>query len=187
MFCHSPASQSKCREIVGKINAAWRVAMATMGQNFTKEEHAAGWPETLKHWQLAALQYPHVKGETTKIRLARARANDFLNACKSGDLPHTLAKSAVFFGLSPKDRFSCSVTRSDRFAPELPDARGAIRTGGMQSRDAAYSASKNVAPATIACIAALKVTWSRSPTSLPSAWRPLDIHLLLPADAPCRS
>ena len=80
---------------MGKINAAWRVAMATMGQNFTKDEQAAGWPETLKHWQLAALQYPHIKGETTKFRLARARANDFLSACKSGDLPHTATTVTV--------------------------------------------------------------------------------------------
>ena len=60
-----------------------------MGQNFTKEEQAAGWPETLKHGQLAALQYPYAKGETVKIRLARARAGDIVDACKSGELPHT--------------------------------------------------------------------------------------------------
>ena len=83
--------------------------MATMGQNFTTEEHAAGWPETLKHWQLAALQYPHVKGETAKIRLARARADDFLNACKSGDLPHTATTVTV----PPKPQ---QVQRQTRFA-----------------------------------------------------------------------
>jgi len=66
-----------------------------MGQNFTKEEHPAGWPETLKHWQLAALQYPHVKGEAAKFRLTKARAVDFLNACKSGDLPHTATTATV--------------------------------------------------------------------------------------------
>ncbi len=110
MFCHSRASQTNChRDTVGKINAAWRVAMATVGKNFTKEEHAAGWPETLKHWQLAALQYPHVKGETAKIRLARARADDFLNACKSGDLPHTATTVTV----TPKPQ---QVQRQTRFA-----------------------------------------------------------------------
>lgn len=83
--------------------------MATMGQNFTKEEHAAGWPETLKHWQLAALQYPHVKGETAKIRLARARADDFLSACKSGYLPHTATTVTV----TPKPQ---QVQRQTRFA-----------------------------------------------------------------------
>lgn len=109
-FCHSRASQTTYyRDTVGKINAAWRVAMATMGQNFTKEEHAAGWPETLKHWQLAALQYPHVKGETAKIRLARARADDFLNACKSGDLPHTATTVTV----TPKPQ---QIQRQTRFA-----------------------------------------------------------------------
>ncbi|APW46543.1 hypothetical protein RA876_09370 [Rhodoferax antarcticus] len=83
--------------------------MATMGQNFTKEEHAAGWPETLKHWQLAALQYPHVKGETAKIRLVRARAVDFLKACKSGYLPHTATTVTV----TPKRQ---QVQRQTRFA-----------------------------------------------------------------------
>lgn len=72
-----------------KINAAWRVAMSTMGQYFTRDEQAAGWPETLKHGQLAALQYPYTKGETAKIRLARARAGDIVDACKNGELLHT--------------------------------------------------------------------------------------------------
>ena len=80
---------------MGKINAAWRVAMSTMGQNFTKAEHDAGWPESLKHGQLAALQYPYVKGEPAKIRLARDRAGDILSACKSGELPHTATTATV--------------------------------------------------------------------------------------------
>lgn len=66
-----------------------------MGQNFTKAEHDAGWPESLKHGQLAALQYPYVKGEPAKIRLARDRAGDILSACKSGELPHTATTVTV--------------------------------------------------------------------------------------------
>ena len=69
--------------------------MSTMGQNFTKAEHDAGWPESLKHGQLAALQYPYVKGEPAKIRLARDRAGDILSACKSGELPHTATTVTV--------------------------------------------------------------------------------------------
>lgn len=80
---------------MGKINAAWRVAMSTMGRNFTKAEHDAGWPESLKHGQLAALQYPYVKGEPAKIRLARDRAGDILSACKSGELLHTATTVTV--------------------------------------------------------------------------------------------
>lgn len=64
--------------------------MATVGQNFTKDEHANGWPETLKHWQLAALQYPYARGEAARNRLANARAGDILKACQSGELPHTV-------------------------------------------------------------------------------------------------
>lgn len=75
---------------MGKINVAWRLAMATVGQNFTKDEHANGWPETLKHWQLAALQYPYARGEAARNRLANARAGDILKACQSGELPHTV-------------------------------------------------------------------------------------------------
>ena len=63
--------------------------MATVGQNFTKDEHANGWPETLKHGQLAALQYPYARGEAEKRRLAIARAGDILKACQSGELRHT--------------------------------------------------------------------------------------------------
>lgn len=74
--------------MVGKINVAWRLAMATLGMNFTREEHASGWPETLKHGQLAALQYPYATGEPSKRRLALARVADILAACKAGELPH---------------------------------------------------------------------------------------------------
>ncbi len=74
---------------MGIINVAWRLAMATVGQNFTKDEHANGWPETLKHGQLAALQYPYARGEAEKRRLAIARAGDILKACQSGELRHT--------------------------------------------------------------------------------------------------
>lgn len=69
--------------------------MSTLGQNFTKAEQDAGWPETLKHGQLAALQYPYSKGETARIRLARDRAGDILSACKSGELPHTATTVTV--------------------------------------------------------------------------------------------
>jgi len=69
--------------------------MSTLGQNFTKAEHDAGWPESLKHGQLAALQYPYVKGEPAKIRLARDRAGDILSACKSGELASTATTVTV--------------------------------------------------------------------------------------------
>lgn len=62
--------------------------MSLLGQNFTKEEQANGWPEMMKHVQLAALQYPYIKGDRAAIRLATARATDILTACTSGDLPH---------------------------------------------------------------------------------------------------
>ena len=62
--------------------------MATLGQNFTKAEKDAGWPETLEHGQLAALQYPNFK-------VAKARAADIVSACDSGDLLHTVTTKTV--------------------------------------------------------------------------------------------
>jgi len=117
---------------MGKINAAWRVAMATMGQHFTKEEHASGWPQTLKYEQLAALQYPYSKGDTVNIRLARARASDILNACKSGELIHTANTVTV----TPKPP---PVQHRNKFVSEWPGEferfkLTGVRTGRITSR-----------------------------------------------------
>lgn len=80
---------------MGVVNLKWRVAMSLLGQNFTNEEQANGWPEVMKHGQLAALQYPYVKGDRAAIRLATARATDILTACNNGDLQHTATTVTV--------------------------------------------------------------------------------------------
>lgn len=69
--------------------------MAMQGQNFTKAEQDAGWPDSLKHGQLAVLQYPFTQDEPEKRRVATSRASDILNACKNGDLPHTATTKTV--------------------------------------------------------------------------------------------
>ena len=57
---------------MGVVNVAWRKAMASMGRYFTKDEQANGWPETLRHFQLAELQYR--SSDATTMKLVRARA-----------------------------------------------------------------------------------------------------------------
>jgi hypothetical protein len=63
--------------------------MSTLWQKFTPDEQNAGWPETLKPVQLAALQYPYAIGDVGGRRYENLRATAILNACKRGDLPHT--------------------------------------------------------------------------------------------------
>jgi hypothetical protein len=93
---------------MGKINIAWRQAMALVGKNFTQAEHDAGWPETLKPAQLAALQYPHAQGDKVKHFLAESRYNDILSASKAGQLPSTATTKTVTPTLPPLQRPSRS-------------------------------------------------------------------------------
>ncbi len=74
---------------MGVINVAWRKAMVATGQDFTKEEQAKGWPETLNHFQLAALQYPFDKGDRPGRAFAVARVTDIESACQNGAIAYT--------------------------------------------------------------------------------------------------
>lgn len=155
--------------------------MATMGQNLTKEEHTAGWPEALKHWQLAALQYPHVKDETARIRLARARADDFLSACKSGDLPHTATTVIVTpkpQQLQRQTRFASSgwlrrdVFISARTTPRTPQPYDVTTYIITASDFAAWLAEQPETPSEhiAAWCAALRVDGDTRPTVPPESW-----------------
>lgn len=81
------------------VNLKWHDAMAVAGWHFTKEEHLAGWPQTLKPDQLAALQRPYRRGTGPEFRPARwhteALRNALISACVSNTLPHTATTTRV--------------------------------------------------------------------------------------------
>jgi hypothetical protein len=75
---------------MGIVDVKWRVAMSSVGQNFTAIEHDAGWPERFTHLQLAALQYPYTSGDGPAKILASSRAGDILNACQAGEIQSSI-------------------------------------------------------------------------------------------------
>ncbi len=76
---------------MGVVNLKWRVAMSSLGTNFTKAEQDKGWPDTLIPGQLAALQYPYTKGDRAAYKLAGDRAKDIEDACLDGSIQFTQA------------------------------------------------------------------------------------------------
>lgn len=88
--------------------------MAVAGWHFTKEEHLAGWPQTLKPEQLAALQRPYRRGIGPEFRAARlhteALRNALKSACVSNALPHTTTTTRVMTK-------AAHVEQPSRFAP----------------------------------------------------------------------
>jgi hypothetical protein len=143
--------------IVGKINAAWHLAMSTLWREFSKDEQSTGWPETLEPRQLAALQYPYTIDEPEKKRFFELRAGAILTACKSGELPHTLTTVKVI----PKPPKS---PPQNHFAPYEWLARDGLITGlKTKSNKQPYDVTTYVvtAPAFAAWLAAQRETPSK--------------------------
>ncbi|PIQ55807.1 MAG: hypothetical protein COW02_02340 [Comamonadaceae bacterium CG12_big_fil_rev_8_21_14_0_65_59_15] len=69
--------------------------MALLGRHFTKEEHAAGWPETLKPERIAVLQRPYTLGDISGKRLTQAFLQGLNAALASGELPSTIVTAQV--------------------------------------------------------------------------------------------
>ena len=71
----------------------WHKAMAAAVRHFTKDEHAAGWPASMKPDQLAALQQPYIMGGL-EHRPGRWQYEETMKAitgaCLAGALPHEL-------------------------------------------------------------------------------------------------
>ena len=74
---------------MGISNLKWHKAMGEAGTFFSHEERNKNLPTTLTPEQLAALQYPHIKGDISQAgKVATAFKNWVENACLTGDLPH---------------------------------------------------------------------------------------------------
>ena len=85
---------------MGVINQSWRDTMALLGGQFTKEEHTAGWPESLRPERIAELQRPFkwwpVKDrEHEKVALCRAYKDGLNDALTSGELTGTATTVTV--------------------------------------------------------------------------------------------
>jgi hypothetical protein len=79
-----------------KNNLAWREAVESVrGWRLTKAEHDAGWPETLDHRILAALQFPYTKGDPKNNAGPKSRLRDITSACDAGELPSTTTTKTV--------------------------------------------------------------------------------------------
>lgn len=109
------------------VNLKWHDAMAVAGWHFSKEEQSAGWPQTLKPDQLAALQRPYRRGIGPEFRPARwhteALRNALISACASNTLPHTATTTRV---MSKAAR----VEQSSRFASPDWLARDGFHVAG---------------------------------------------------------
>lgn len=83
---------------MSSINLKWRDAMAVAGWHFKLAEHDAGWPQSMKPDQVAALQRPYVRGGL-EHRPGRWRTEALMksitDACKSGELIHTAVTEIV--------------------------------------------------------------------------------------------
>lgn len=74
---------------MGNINQSWRDTMALLGRHFTKEELAAGWPESFQIEHIARLQRPYKLGDLEAKRLLKSFFDGLKAACQSGELPNT--------------------------------------------------------------------------------------------------
>ena len=145
---------------MGVVNVAWRKAMAVVGRNFTEDEKNSGWPETFKHSQLAALQYPY--SDTITKRLARARATDFLSACQSGTLP----SSAITVMVTPMAQ---PMPRPRRFDSSewIPTHEWFVRDGFISVRPSQSTRSPHEVT-TYAVTAPAFATWLAAQREAPS-------------------
>lgn len=71
--------------MVGIINLKWHKACAVRGIGFTKEEQAAGWPESFALHRLAILQSP------ADNKMANILHHALKDACAAGSLPNAPA------------------------------------------------------------------------------------------------
>jgi len=83
-----------------RLNQKWRDTMALMGREFTKHEHAAGWPDSFKPERIATLQrpfkwWPLKDREDEKRRLCIAYRDGLNAALASGKLPSIIKTELV--------------------------------------------------------------------------------------------
>lgn len=74
---------------MGVVNLKWHDAMTEVGQFFTTEERTAGWPDSMKSDQLAALQRPYRQGDTLQAGKTTALLSGIESSILSGALPHS--------------------------------------------------------------------------------------------------
>lgn len=103
--------------------------MAVAGWHFkTKEEHAAGWPRTMRPDQLAALQRPYVRGGI-ESRPGRWFTEALMKAIESGCASGALPNSATTSRQTPpanslqRTRISLADSRRNRYATNEWSAR----------------------------------------------------------------
>lgn len=71
-------------------NLKWHKAMGEAGTFFSHDEKNESLPKTLTLEQLAALQHPHIKGDTSSAsKEATSFKNWIKSVCLNGDLVHT--------------------------------------------------------------------------------------------------
>lgn len=75
---------------MGISNLKWHKAMGEAGTFFSHDEKNEHLPKTLTPEQLAALQHPHIKGDTSSAsKEATGFKNWIKSVCLNGDLAHT--------------------------------------------------------------------------------------------------
>lgn len=111
------------------VNLKWHDAMAVAGRHFTKDEHSAGWPQTLQPVQIAALQRPYQRGTGPEFLAVRkhteALRNALISACVSNALSHTATTTKVMSK-------AAQVEQPSRFASSSWLARDGFHMAGAR-------------------------------------------------------